>query len=783
VDDNHDGKPESWIIFADSINNGMNLACGPDDVIYLTEKDRVLSFQDTDQDGVSDQMKTILKMETSGNVYAHVGILGITFSPDGWLYISRGNTQSLAWEIEGADGAVIQGYGDGGNVFRCRPDGSSLEEVATGFWNPFDLKFSHEGRLLLVDNDPDSRGPNRLLEVVPGGDYGYQSLYGGSGIHPFLAWNGELPGTLPYAAALGEAPAGLIDASFTNFPASYENNILCAIWEENNIVRVPLEPHLSSVTGKAEVIVQGDSTFHPVALASNSKGEVYITDWVVRQYPNHGQGRIWRLTSGESNPMRTQAVAYESREESNFFAMEENLQDFDEHLEALQSGDVFLQTVARHSLSSDASYHHDLLALSENKDPEMRLQALLALSKSSLELSEARLKAFLQDEHEDIRRMALVYIATHSREDLLPEVKRILSSGHITPSLFETYLATIRHLQPDYIRNYQGKSETVAKQIKRELPPDYLMSIIRDTRFPAEIRAAALPYLDNPNDHTSELVVLLKSSSLAIQISLLQTLKQTPNEQAAEAMLEIALDQHSENTLRLQALISLGYQASAYCEEVQAILQQDNKILLETAVRYLCRCSGAESTREAVNKLIQESTHENTDQLRQIWQQLCRGEVPAENRPQSDEQWAQVVDDTGDADKGRVVFQLASTQCQRCHQVEGWGGAFGPDLSNVGSSKSREQLIRAILEPSAEISPEWQGWYVTDQDGQIHYGRQIDVGNDDDVELLMPSGSFVTYNNPQSYGLTPASLMPEGLENTMTTSEFNDLIAYLMSLQ
>ena len=790
VDQNKDGKPDSWIIFADSIRDGMNLAAGPEDIIYLTEKDRVLSFRDTDQDGVSDQRHTILQMETPREVYEHAGILGITLSPDGWLYVSRGNCGSMAWQIEGTDGAVIQGYGDGGNVFRCRPDGSSLEEIATGFWNPFDLDFSHGGRLLLVDNDPDSRGPNRLLEVVPGGNYGYQSLYGGSGIHPFLAWNGELPGTLPYAAALGEAPSGLIDASFTNFPPSYQNNMLCTIWEENTIVRVPLVSHLSSVKGEAEVIIEGDSTFHPVALAVNSKGELYITDWVIRQYPNHGKGRIWRLTSGESHPMQTngskqqtvpKTVAYEVPETS-FFSAYENLKgkDVEQQLAALQSGDDFVQTIVRRSLSNPV-YHQDLLTLSEHTDADMRLQALLALSESSVAVSKVKLKDFLQDEHEDIRRMALIYIATHLRGDLLPEVKQALSSGRITPSLFETYLATVRHLQPDFIRNYQAKSENGASQIERELPPSYLMSIIRDASLPAETRAAALPYLDNPNDHLPELVALLKSDPPPMKAALLQAFRQTGNEQAAEAILNIALNPKAENTLRTQALISLGYQATAYCEAVQTLLGEQDEILLETAVRYLCRCGSNQATSEAVSKLIQEAAHRNPDQLRHIWQ-LCRGEMPAEERPRSDAQWAQLADDTGNAEKGKLVFQLSSTQCQRCHQVERWGGDFGPDLTHVGSSKSRQQLITAILEPSAEISPEWQGWFVTTKEGKTHYGRQIDVSLNH-VELLMPSGSFVNYESPQSYGLAPSSLMPEGLENMLTDSEFNDLIAYLLSLK
>ena len=43
-----------------------------------------------------------------------------------------------------------------------------------GSGNPFDLAFDGTGRLLAIDNDPDSRGPNRLIDVVEEGDYGYK---------------------------------------------------------------------------------------------------------------------------------------------------------------------------------------------------------------------------------------------------------------------------------------------------------------------------------------------------------------------------------------------------------------------------------------------------------------------------------------------------------------------------------------------------------------------------------------------------------------------------------
>ena len=70
-----------------------------------------------------------------------------------------------------------------------------------------------------MDNDPDSRPPCRLLHIVEGGDYGYRFRNGRKGVHPFTAWNGELPGTLPMVAGTGEAPCGVLSYEANNLPA------------------------------------------------------------------------------------------------------------------------------------------------------------------------------------------------------------------------------------------------------------------------------------------------------------------------------------------------------------------------------------------------------------------------------------------------------------------------------------------------------------------------------------------------------------------------------------
>jgi putative heme-binding domain-containing protein len=140
------------------------------------------------------------------------------------------------------------------------------------------------------------------------------------------------------------------------------------------------------------------------------------------------------------------------------------------------------------------------------------------------------------------------------------------------------------------------------------------------------------------------------------------------------------------------------------------------------------------------------------------------------------------VNEQGDPYRGELVFKASTFMCQTCHKVDGWGGTFGPDLTRIGSSKTRLQLMNSILEPSLEMAPEWQGWYVIDQQGNRQVGRQIDV-HLHNVELMNINGGFDTYRKPRSFGVETKSVMPEGLQNTMTLSEFNDLIAYLISLK
>lgn len=60
----------------------------------------------------------------------------------------------------------------------------------------------------------------------------------------------------------------------------------------------------------------------------------------------------------------------------------------------------------------------------------------------------------------------------------------------------------------------------------------------------------------------------------------------------------------------------------------------------------------------------------------------------------------------GSAEEGeRVVFQNDAAQCIRCHTFGEEGSTVGPNLSEIGSTLNREQLLQALVAPSARIAP------------------------------------------------------------------------------
>ncbi len=311
-DSDNDGKADKIVVFTDGLKFSMSVVVrplwfpvagtkeqpAPKQSVYIATRAEIFQFHDDDGDDKADSKESIVRLDTKGN-YPHNGLAGFAIDALGWMYFGFGENLGADYKIIGSDGTTLSGGGEGGNIYRCRLDGSKLSIIATGFWNPHANCFDAFGRLFSVDNDPDSRPPCRLLHVIPGGDYGYKFRNGRKGLHPFTSWNGEIPGTLPMVAGTGEAPSGILAYESDGLPEEYLGNLLVTSWGDHRIDRFRLQPKGTSFTSLPEPLITGGENFRPVGIATAPDGSLFCTDWVLRDYKLHGHGRIWRVSTNE----------------------------------------------------------------------------------------------------------------------------------------------------------------------------------------------------------------------------------------------------------------------------------------------------------------------------------------------------------------------------------------------------------------------------------------------------------------------------------------------------
>lgn len=79
---------------------------------------------------------------------------------------------------------------------------------------------------------------------------------------------------------------------------------------------------------------------------------------------------------------------------------------------------------------------------------------------------------------------------------------------------------------------------------------------------------------------------------------------------------------------------------------------------------------------------------------------------------------------TGDAERGSALFR-GKGGCTSCHRVGNEGSRAGPDLSDVGSSRSAAALERSILDPNETILPQNRYVRAVTRDGAVITGRRL----------------------------------------------------------
>jgi len=132
----------------------------------------------------------------------------------------------------------------------------------------------------------------------------------------------------------------------------------------------------------------------------------------------------------------------------------------------------------------------------------------------------------------------------------------------------------------------------------------------------------------------------------------------------------------------------------------------------------------------------------------------------------------------GNANRGRPLFL---TKCASCHRVNGEGNDLGPTLA-IAKTLGKEQMLASILEPNARVAPRYDTHVALLRDGQTVVGV-LKAQTDSSMVLDQPGWgrTVLPFANVISRQSGSWSVMPEGLEQGMTTQGMSDLLAYLMT--
>ncbi|MEY4941772.1 MAG: hypothetical protein RIQ93_3507, partial [Verrucomicrobiota bacterium] len=136
----------------------------------------------------------------------------------------------------------------------------------------------------------------------------------------------------------------------------------------------------------------------------------------------------------------------------------------------------------------------------------------------------------------------------------------------------------------------------------------------------------------------------------------------------------------------------------------------------------------------------------------------------------------------GRASEGRKAYE--NSACVACHKADGLGRAMGPDLSRIGQIRSERDLLESILFPDATIARDYETHLVETADGQTYTGM-VKNNSAEGLVLMDLAGQEKTLPQAQIVGnnVMNTSLMPMGLEQSLTEQQLLDMVAWLASLK